>query len=230
MLAAFTSASVVSAVRPFGTPSASDSLAERIRLGEFTATGDVHSDGFHLGNAAGVFGWSSAVADFNDDGEPDFTVADRQSGSAGGYSYRILFGVAGRAAQSVSFKSFSSTLNVSVRDVDHDDDLDVLLTEAPSATVDSVWLNDGHGRFVRSDAALPSTASVADDAFESTPDSLSPTFVAPDRFAARRAVPSDIGHVVRGRAVFHQRDLPHAALFEATAPSRAPPTVAFLLA
>lgn len=224
MLASMALASVAGVVGPRSRP-ASDSLASPIQLGAFSVTEAFDSSTFHLGNAAGAFGWSSAIADFDDDGRPDFTVADRQAGSAGSYSYRILFGVAGRAVQSVSFQSFSSALNVAVRDVDHDNDLDVLITEAPSAVVNSVWLNDGHGQFVRSTTTAASSAWMADAAFDSSTECPSPPVVVSDRFAARRETRSNIGPVEPAAVIFDSRVRVHTTFLTAAAPCRAPPSL-----
>jgi hypothetical protein len=135
------------ALASLGAGAARSSPGPRLVVLDRTSVSDPAA--FHLGTAAGLFGWSSAVADFNNDGRPDFAVADRLTRSPGGYSYRVLFAVAGRTVQSISFESLSSTLNVAVRDVDDDDDLDVVIVDAPTAAVNAVWLNDGHGRFVK---------------------------------------------------------------------------------
>lgn len=102
---------------------------------------------FRLGTAARPFGWATAVADFNRDGLPDTAVADRLPHVSDGYAYQLRFSVSGRAAQSVVFESAHPALTVSVRDVDHDNDLDVVVTEVVSKAVTNVWLNDGHGQF-----------------------------------------------------------------------------------
>jgi|SRR5262245_24347256 len=70
------------------------------------------------------------------------------------------------------------TIAVTLSDVDHDHDLDLVVTALPSRTVLHVWLNDGYGRF--RDAALPAErpgapqvdgerAHDADAAADSTP-------------------------------------------------------------
>lgn len=147
--------------------SAADAFDRLSSATVFDTDSSDNPEAFHLGTAAGPFGWSSAVADFDDDGRPDFAVADRiETPADGGYHYRILFAVAGTPGLSVSFDSPSPALTVAVEDVDDDHDLDVLVSDAPSAIVDTVWLNDGHGRFVpRHENASPgprlSSSSVA---------------------------------------------------------------------
>jgi hypothetical protein len=102
---------------------------------------------FRLGTAARPFAWATAVADFNRDGLADTAVADRLPYVSAGYAYQLRFSVSGLASRSVSFESAYSALTVSVRDVDHDNDLDVVVSEAVSKAVTNVWLNDGHGQF-----------------------------------------------------------------------------------
>jgi hypothetical protein len=102
---------------------------------------------FRLGSAAQPFGWSTAIGDFNTDGTPDVVVADHTSHRAGLYSYRIQFAVSGLSAGTFAFESPQSAVTVKVSDVDHDNDLDVVVHSAASPEVVAVWLNDGHGRF-----------------------------------------------------------------------------------
>lgn len=102
---------------------------------------------FRLGTAARPFGWATGVADFNHDGLADTAVADRLSRGGAGYFYELQFSVSGLAPRSVSFDSAEPALTVSIRDVDHDNDLDVVVSEALSRTVTNVWLNDGGGHF-----------------------------------------------------------------------------------
>jgi hypothetical protein len=183
-------------------------------------------EAFHLGTAAGPFGWSSAVADFDDDGRPDFAVADRiEAQSDGGYRYRILFAVAGTPSLSVSFDSPSPALSVVVEDVDDDHDLDVLVRDAPSAIVDTIWLNDGHGRFVpRHEGASPGPR-ISSTSVTEAPDAHSP--------AAALQVAGPSLNPVRTVVEVLRDTGPTGTLCQAaiqsstsrTAPSRAPPAI-----
>ena len=110
---------------------------------------------FRLGTAARPFGWATAIADFNRDGLADTAVADRRSRVGAGYLYELRFSVSGLAARTVSFESAQPALTVSIRDVDHDNDLDVVVSEVVSRVVTNVWLNDGRGHFTE---ALPAQA------------------------------------------------------------------------
>jgi len=82
------------------------------------------------------------------------------------------------AAASPRAYARDDTVIVTLRDVDHDHDLDLVVTSLPSRTVLHVWLNDGYGHF--RDAALPAerpgapqidddSAHDADAAADSTP-------------------------------------------------------------
>ncbi len=107
---------------------------------------------FRLGTAAGFLGWSTAIGDFNTDGTPDAAIADRVPEAIDGATYRIEFSVSGRETATVAFASEQDALTVRVSDVDHDNDLDVVVTGALSRQVVGVWLNDGRGGFSPSDA------------------------------------------------------------------------------
>ncbi|MEP7307862.1 MAG: FG-GAP repeat protein [Acidobacteriota bacterium] len=106
---------------------------------------------FRLGNAAQPFGWSTAVGDFNTDGTPDLVIADHTSRRDGLYAYQIQFSVSGLDPRNFAFESPQDAISVRISDVDHDDDLDVVVNSAASREVVGIWLNDGHGRFRSAD-------------------------------------------------------------------------------
>ena len=107
---------------------------------------------FRLGTAAGPFGWSTAIGDFNTDGTPDLAIADRVSRAMGGSAYRIQFSVSGLEPKTFAFRSEQDALTVRVSDIDHDNDLDVVVSGALSHSIVAVWLNDGNGGFAETDA------------------------------------------------------------------------------
>jgi hypothetical protein len=106
---------------------------------------------FRLGSGAQPFGWATAVGDFNTDGTPDLVIADHTSRHAGVYGYQIQFAVSGLDARDFAFESAQDGVTVRISDVDHDNDLDVVVNSAASREVVGIWLNDGHGRFSSAD-------------------------------------------------------------------------------
>jgi hypothetical protein len=106
---------------------------------------------FRLGSAAQPFGWSTAVGDFNTDGTPDLVIADHTWRRAGVYAYQIQFSVSGLDARDFAFESAQEAITVRISDVDHDNDLDVVVNSAASREVVGIWLNDGRGHFESAD-------------------------------------------------------------------------------
>jgi hypothetical protein len=102
---------------------------------------------FRLGTAARWLGLATAVGDFDTDGTPDLAIADRVPHATGTSSFTIEFAVSGLESRTVAFESNQDALTVRVSDVDHDDDLDVVVSAALSREVVGVWLNDGSGGF-----------------------------------------------------------------------------------
>jgi hypothetical protein len=152
---------------------------------------------FRLGNAAGAFGWSTAVGDFNADGRLDEIVADRVAPHAAGYRYRIDFEMSGQAPEHVTFDSARDAVAITVSDVDRDNDLDVVARAVLSGETIGLWLNDGHGHFTSADARqLPATLEATQTVGTTDPPLQSVTAGVPPRRAdvalpvAFRAPPS----------------------------------------
>jgi hypothetical protein len=129
-------------------------------LERFDATSPPDSTGslsnLRLGTAARPFAWATATGDLNYDGTPDHAVADRLGRDASGFAYELQVSITGVGSQSVRFDSPESALDVSLLDIDHDDDLDVVVSAVFSPAPARVWLNDGAGRFHEADVrALP---------------------------------------------------------------------------
>ena len=146
------------------------------------ASGDAAAlPAFRLGTAGRPLGWSTAVGDFNTDGTPDLAIADRISHSAGGYAYQIQFSVSGRASRTVAFESEHDALTVKVSDVDHDNDLDVVVSSSLSHEIVGIWLNDGRGGFEATDvrqfpseSPLLRSVDAADPSVDATTSGLLP--------------------------------------------------------
>jgi hypothetical protein len=96
-----------------------------------------------------------AIADLDGDGRPDLAVAKLAGWAPSGFRYRIDLDLTSRAGRS-SFSVFAQRggLRIIPRDVNGDWELDLIITSARSFTPIGVWINDGHGGFVRSDPAF----------------------------------------------------------------------------
>jgi len=113
---------------------------------------------FRLGTAAKPFGWATAVGDFDSDGTPDVAIADHVGRPAGAYGYRIEFLLSGHGANEVFFESTADAVTIRSFDIDHDNDLDIVVGRPLSGDAVAVWLNDGQGNFTSADARrFPST-------------------------------------------------------------------------
>jgi len=217
--------SVVASPGAQSAHSAADAFDQLASATVYDADSFGNREGYHLGSAAGPFGWSSAVADFDDDGRPDFAVADRlESSRDGGYRYRILFAVSDNPSLSVSFDSPSPALTIVVQDVDDDHDLDVLVSDAPSARVDTVWLNDGHGRFVpRHDGVSPSP-HLSSSHVTSVPDTNSAAVALPNAASSLDPVRTVVEVRRDSGSIGTFPEFPIQKSSIRPAPSRAPPT------
>jgi hypothetical protein len=180
---------------------------------------------FRLGTAAGFLGWSTAIGDFNTDGTPDAAIADRVPQPIDGASYRIEFSVSGREPATVAFDSEQDALTVRVSDVDHDNDLDIVVSGALSHQVVGVWLNDGRGGFTPSDTrpfasemGPPHSLGAADSSDEALHLGLTPDDVAGLPLAVRwsAAIP-------RRSSVSVQSTRLQPAILSSALSSRAPP-------
>ena len=191
----------------------------------------IETSNIRFGNAAGPFGWATTVADFNGDGAPDFAIADKAR-SLRGSIVKIEFAVSGTASYSVAFESPHRFVTLSVADVDHDSDLDLLVSIPLSGTRVAVWINDGRGHFSSSDLSSFERAGAQPETIRLRPPPEDASLaVAPDRspkmfsLAVGGALPVAAVHRVASRSnpVVLDRAVSHALL-------RAPPSAPFLTA
>jgi hypothetical protein len=113
-----------------------------------------------------------AIADLDGDGRPDFAVARAEGWGPNGFQYRIDLDLTTHVGlSSFSVSAQRGGLRIIPRDVNGDLDLDLIITSAWSFTPVGVWINDGHGGFIRSDpTAYPqSTWAEGPSVFSDTP-------------------------------------------------------------
>jgi FG-GAP-like repeat len=205
-------------VQPSGTALRSDSV--------LTASRELDRPAFRLGDAAKPFGWSTAVGDFNKDGQVDVAIADHIGRRTGAYAYRLEFLISGGLAGAVTFESVHNAVTISVADVDRDNDLDVVVDVPISGETVGIWLNDAHGHFTLGDVRqVPVTMGAL--------HSVGTTDLPPDLAAfdeAQRvhdALPSPFQATVVHtdcRIVRVQPYVPRSALPSARTSPRAPPS------
>ncbi len=96
-----------------------------------------------------------AVADLDGDGRLDLAVAKLEGRGPGGFRYRIDLDLTSRAGlSSFSVLAQRGGLLITPRDVNGDWEPDLIITSAWSFTPIGVWINNGHGGFVRNDPAF----------------------------------------------------------------------------
>ncbi len=90
------------------------------------------------------------IADLDGDGRPDLAIARAEGWGPSGFQYRVDLDLTTRAGLS-SFSVFAQRggLLITPRDVDGDWDPDLIITSAWTFTPVGVWINDGHGGFIR---------------------------------------------------------------------------------
>jgi hypothetical protein len=96
------------------------------------------------------------IEDFDGDSRPDIAiVSEGRSGSAADH-YRIRFQLSSGGSQNIDLTAPVGGLDISSRDVNGDDFLDVVVTTAATNRPVAVLLNDGAGNFTASDpSAFP---------------------------------------------------------------------------
>jgi len=119
------------------------------------ASGAATPAGRQLPIASSFCNQGCAIADLDGDGRPDLAVANLEGRGPTGFRYRIDLDLTSGAGGS-SFRVFAQRggLRIIPRDVNGDWEPDLIITSARSFTPIGVWINDGHGAFVRSAPAF----------------------------------------------------------------------------
>lgn len=101
------------------------------------------------------------AADLDGDLQPDFTLSEQQPGSINPFHSVSVHLSRGETAQELVLPAGRSALSISLRDVDGDGDLDIVLIGGLNQTV-GVFINDGNGNFSSDEqdryVTAPSTA------------------------------------------------------------------------
>ena len=107
------------------------------------------------GFAASIRG-TAGVADFDGDSRADIAFARPRGSVNGVYHYQIEVLLSGQQRTTFEVESGpdGGGLHISVRDIDGDRDLDLVITTEFSRKPVGVWINDGHGGFTPGDVAI----------------------------------------------------------------------------
>ena len=209
----------------FSTPA-----PESLCPSEIRDAGSVAAGGFRLGTGATPFGTAAAVADFNHDGVADFAVVDRVVSREPQQHYAIEIAVSSAPTQRFVISSRHEAVTVVVEDIDHDDDLDIVVTPALTREVLAVWVNDGFGRFTPTLRSVPTRLAshdwlVPDDFHAGLLPALPPERILSSWSANAARAPYDDGS---DNAVFDGLPLGARTAVHARIESRGPPTLVFL--
>ncbi len=132
----------------------------------FAGVAGEESSRFRFGNAAGSLGAATAISDFDGDKKPDFAIADRSNGPG---HFQVEFRIGSQAASYLDVTSNVLALDLSVRDVDSDDDQDVVLVRPITREAVGVLVNDGFGRFHQESVDSYSIPADSDESLQRPP-------------------------------------------------------------
>jgi len=103
-------------------------------------------------NTSALWEQGGIVADLDGDGKPDIAIVRAVGRELSAFNYRIEFALSTRPVpSSCNVSAEEGGLRIVPRDVDGDGNLDLVLTSARLYVPVEVLLNDGRGRFTRTD-------------------------------------------------------------------------------
>ena len=112
---------------------------------------------FRGGNSRWASSW--ALGDLDGDRKNDLVSARPALRDSQGYTHEVSVRLSGPFEDgSFTFHGGDASIRLSIRDIDGDQDRDIVVLQARSSGVLGVWLNDGSGHFHQGDAANFRTA------------------------------------------------------------------------
>lgn len=130
----------------------------------FAAGAGKESSKYRFGNASGSLGAAIAISDFDGDKRPDFAIADRTNRQG---HFLVEFQIGSQAPSFLNVTSSALALDLSVRDIDQDDDQDVVLVRPITGEAVGVLVNDGLGGFQQESADSYSIPADFDESLRS---------------------------------------------------------------
>lgn len=169
---------------------------------------------------------ASAISDLDGDQRADLALAEPEWAPAGPNRYRIDIRLTrGPAATFYVDASLSEGLRITARDIDGDDDLDLLVTTRFERLL-GVWINDGHGRFSVG-MVTPNLQALWQQAAATLETrgvpSSSPVFVCPCSAGFVKPAPAGPWPGFPSSAVWEQTECRAASVRNTGNPLRAPP-------
>jgi len=144
------------------------------------------------GDAAGLLGNSTVLADLDADHQTDIATAHRFGRNGYGIEVHLSHG----SSVNFGFTSAQQALTLRATDLDHDRDLDLVVSQPLSKQPIRVWINDGAGRFDERDGSAYADDFQSDEEIASrrtpthssisgipprSPDRIAPALVSPVR-------------------------------------------------
>jgi hypothetical protein len=94
-------------------------------------------------------GW--ALGDFDGDRHIDLVTAGPGRPDGRGYAHNVRFELSASPQISFTLRSRSATVQITAKDIDGDQDRDLVFLEPGSSEPIAIWLNDGSGHFREGD-------------------------------------------------------------------------------
>ena len=168
-----------------------------------------------------------AIADFDGDLRPDLASIRAGANNSGKANYSIQLQLTSAGRQSIELIAPAGGLLIEARDVNGDHAVDLVLATAWFRKPVAIFLNDGHGRFLRSDpTTFPRAWSECKTSWRLTPKHLAVDIGLPPQ--SRDGACQEISVLLRGRSPTSWISFSSAAIvvnpFLVSHAGRAPPS------